>query len=106
MRKCGDNLVASRKKNPALQVKPASKIEKRLHGAFFVTKVRNAEGAGGESWEARNGMLVVNHADRHTEFTQTSDNPEALVIATNHDGARRLGLQRPEVASGKRACRS
>ena len=62
-------------------------MQERLYDAIFLTQVGHADAVGGVAGEAGNGMLVIDYANGDAHPTQTSDDSQALIIASDYDSA-------------------
>jgi hypothetical protein len=88
-RECRDDLVACGEENPSPESQPLAGIEDALDDLGFLAQPRDTQGEGCIARVARDRRLVVDDANRYPFATETSDDPEALVVASQHDRTHR-----------------
>jgi len=86
-------------KEPNLQVEGTTDAQERRYSGFFLTEIiGNADAVCGVAGKARNGMLIVYHANWNAHLAETADDPKTLIIAADYNGSGRS----PQIKHGAR----
>src|ERR1700737_2486525 len=71
-----------------MKVEGVTNAQECFYGVLVVTQIRNAHAMGGIAGKARDGMLVVDNADRNALPAQATNDAQPLIIAPDYDSTR------------------